>query len=92
MIQYKTDKIIDGVKILNFVEVFKISWDLDNGSMNFFVNLNFDNTIIDLSNVIFEENKMKIVIDKMNPPITIIPICGKNKIPIDDAITAPKRS
>ena len=60
--------------------------------MNFFVNLNFDNTIIDLSNVIFEENKMKIVIDKMNPPITIIPICGKNKIPIDDAITAPKRS
>jgi hypothetical protein len=47
---------------------------------------------MDLSNVSFEENKIKIIIDKINPPITIIPICGKYKIPIEDTITAPIRS
>ena len=92
MTQFKRDRITEGVKILIFVEVFKISWDLDNGSINFLENLNFDNRIIDLSNVIFEENITKIIIDIMSPPRTIIPICGKYKIPIDDAITAPKRS
>ena len=90
--QYNADRIIAGLKILALVEAFKISWDLNNGSMNFLVNLNFDNMIIDLSNVIFEENKIKIIIDKISPARTIIPICGKYKIPIDDAITAPKRS
>ena len=54
--------------------------------------MNFDNMTMDLSNVSFEENKIKIIIDKINPPITIIPICGKYKIPIEDTITAPKRS
>ena len=83
---------VEEIKILGFVEFFKISWDLDNGSMKFLVNLNFDNRVMDLSNVNFEENKIKIVIDKINPPITIIPICGKYKIPIEDTITAPKRS
>ena len=90
--QYSADKIIEQVKILVFVEFFKISWDLDNGSMMFLVNLNFDNRVMDLSTGNFEENKIKIVIDKINPPITIIPICGKYKIPIEDTITAPKRS
>jgi hypothetical protein len=60
--------------------------------MKFLVNLNFDNRVMDLSNVSFEENKIKIIIDKINQPKTIIPICVKNKIPIDDTITAPKRS
>jgi len=60
--------------------------------MNFLVNLNFDNIIIDLSNVNFEENRIKMITDKNNPPKVIIPICGKYKTPIDDTITAPKRS
>lgn len=80
------------IKILGFVEFFKISWDLDNGSIKFLVNLNLDNSVMDLSNVSFEENKIKIKIDKINPPRTIIPISGKYKIPIEDTSTAPKRS
>ena len=65
---------------------------LDSGSMKFLVNLNFDSKVMDLSNVNCDENKIKIKIDKINPPKTIIPICGKYKIPIEDIITAPKRS